>query len=266
MNVPRLAAVDLDGTLLRPDGTVSDRTRDVLARARHAGCRVLFVTARHPVAVLDLARTLGLTGSAVCCVGAVVCDLPSGRITWSRALTPSVAVRVAAVISARFPGVQLGWVHHDRVGYQENYAGRFLAGERYHDTIERIDRPVLKMFGVGPSLTDAALPALRSLVSGLADVGHYFPGVVDLVAPGVSKVMALRRYCAAHQITPAGVIAFGDSAADIPMLRWSGRGVLMGNADYRLHELADEIAPGCAQDGVAQVLERVIPVRQEVDR
>jgi Cof subfamily protein (haloacid dehalogenase superfamily) len=266
VNIPRLAAVDLDGTLLCPDGAVSVRTRDVLARARRAGCQVLFVTARHPVAVLDLARVLGLVGTAVCCVGAVLCDVPSGRISWSRALSPAVAVRIAAGISSRFPDVQLGWVHDDRVGYEKNYAGKFLAGERYHGSADQITRPVLKMFAVGPSLDDAALPVLRSLLSGAADIGHYFAGVADLVAPGVSKLATLRRYCAAHGIKPAEVVAFGDSDADIPMLRWSGHGIVMGNAEPRLHALGDEVAPGCAQDGVAQILERMIQVRQEVDR
>jgi len=41
------------------------------------------------------------------------------------------------------------------------------------------------------------------------------------------------------------------------MLTWAGRGVAMGNADHRVKAVADEVAPGNDDDGVAVVLERV---------
>ena len=44
----RLLATDLDGTLLRPDGSVSERTVTALSRAREVGFPVLFVTGRPP--------------------------------------------------------------------------------------------------------------------------------------------------------------------------------------------------------------------------
>ena len=45
---PRLVATDLDGTLLRPDGTISDRTARALRRVEASGAAVVFVTARPP--------------------------------------------------------------------------------------------------------------------------------------------------------------------------------------------------------------------------
>jgi asparagine synthase (glutamine-hydrolysing) len=58
--VLRLAAVDLDGTLLRPDGSLSERSRAALARVRGAGIGVVLVTARGPRTVGDLADELGI--------------------------------------------------------------------------------------------------------------------------------------------------------------------------------------------------------------
>ncbi|HYN18155.1 MAG TPA: HAD hydrolase family protein, partial [Actinomycetes bacterium] len=44
----RLVASDLDGTLLLPDETVSERTRAALAAAKEAGITVVLVSGRQP--------------------------------------------------------------------------------------------------------------------------------------------------------------------------------------------------------------------------
>lgn len=76
----RLIATDLDGTLLRADGTISPRTRAVLARVRAAGLTLVAVTARPPRFVQHLAAAAGLRGLAICCNGTLVYDLDGGRV------------------------------------------------------------------------------------------------------------------------------------------------------------------------------------------
>lgn len=62
----QLVALDLDGTLLRSDGSVSERTRRALTRFAH----VVLVSARPPHSVAEVAADLGLTGHAICLNGA----------------------------------------------------------------------------------------------------------------------------------------------------------------------------------------------------
>ncbi|MGN6240353.1 MAG: HAD family hydrolase, partial [Cellulosimicrobium cellulans] len=57
--LPRVVATDLDGTLLRSDGTVSERTRAALRAAEDAGVEVVFVTARPPRWLDQLADVVG---------------------------------------------------------------------------------------------------------------------------------------------------------------------------------------------------------------
>ena len=63
---PWLIATDLDGTLLRSDGSVSERTRRVLAAVEAAGVEVVFVTARPPRWLHDLAEVVGAHGVVIC--------------------------------------------------------------------------------------------------------------------------------------------------------------------------------------------------------
>ena len=60
--------------------------------------------------------------------------------------------------------------------------------------------------------------------------------------------------CADLGIGPDEVIAFGDMPNDIPMLSWAGRSWAMADAHPTVVEVADEVAPGHEEDGVARVL------------
>ena len=62
---PRLVASDLDGTLLKADGTVDDRTRAAIAEAEAAGALVVFCTARPHRWMRPLAQETGHHGVAV---------------------------------------------------------------------------------------------------------------------------------------------------------------------------------------------------------
>ena len=62
----RLIASDLDGTLLRSDGTVSARTREAIRAAQAGGVRVVFVTARPPRVVGAIVEAAALEGVVIC--------------------------------------------------------------------------------------------------------------------------------------------------------------------------------------------------------
>jgi hypothetical protein len=76
----RLVATDLDGTLLRSDGTVSTRTVAAIREARASGVEVLAVTARSPWSTSPVAAGCGMGPLAVCGNGAVVWDVAEARL------------------------------------------------------------------------------------------------------------------------------------------------------------------------------------------
>ena len=93
-----------------------------------------------------------------------------------------------------------------------------------------------------------------------------YPGhdlsILDLLPPGVSKRSALERIAVRLGVAPEETMAIGDNWNDESMLDWAGVGVLMGNADQELHDLAAgrgwRIAPRNTDDGVAVMLELAI--------
>ena len=118
MDTPRLVASDLDGTLVRRDGSVAPRTVEVLARVEEAGVPFVMVTGRPPRWMTEVRRQTGHRGIAVCANGALVYDLHTERVVESFLLEEAAASGVAAALRAALSDITfvvdrpvLGFVH-----------------------------------------------------------------------------------------------------------------------------------------------------------
>ena len=88
-------------------------------------------------------------------------------------------------------------------------------------------------------------------LGGRARIVHSAAGLVDIAAPEVSKLAAVRELCAERGIPPEEVIAFGGTAADMDMMRWAELGVAVANAEEQVRTVADAVAGSCDGEGVA---------------
>lgn len=100
---PRAVACDLDGTLLRSDGTLDDRSSRALADIERAGILLVLCTARPPRWMRSLAQATRQRGVAICANGAVLWDLRAESILEARPLAPEVARDVVALLKAALP-------------------------------------------------------------------------------------------------------------------------------------------------------------------
>jgi Cof subfamily protein (haloacid dehalogenase superfamily) len=256
----RIAAIDLDGTLLRPDGSLSGRSRAALARARGAGIRIVLVTARGPRSVRILAAEAGLDGSAICSNGAIALDLSSGDVVSARTLGPEIAGRLVRELRARLPGILFA-VETEEIALEPGFAAwdwQAPVGTRYADGLELVAEPMAKLILRHEThALEAVAEAARELAGDEAAVAMAGPWTVEIAAAGVSKAAALAELCEELGVTPAEVVAFGDYPNDLPMLEWAGHAVAVANAHPDVLAVADEVTASNAEDGVALVLERL---------
>src|SRR5690606_38420887 len=169
-----LIATDLDGTLLRGDDTLSDRTLAALARAGRAGARHLVVTGRPAPRVRPLLADLGCTGLAVCGQGAQVYDAGTERLLWSVTLDRELAETALGKIEAE-TGEVYAAVDQDGVdgltliepGYRMPHPT--LPAVRVGRRADLWERPISKVLLRHPVLSDDALAAAaRSVIGSLA--------------------------------------------------------------------------------------------------
>jgi len=258
---PRLIATDLYGTLLRGDGTISPRTRAALARVRRAGIEVVLATGRPARHV----RALADAGVPVICLnGALVYDVERHAIIDETRLTAAVACDLVERLRARLPGTCFAVEVGLEFGWEPSY-GRHRAKLEpallpLADARALCARGVNKLIGFHPELApDAFVSRSSDVVGEHAFVAYSGAPFLEISARGVSKAAALADYCAARGIAAREVIAFGDMPNDLPMLAWAGRGIAMSNAHASVLAAVAESTLSNDDDGVAQVLEQLVP-------
>ncbi|GJF31039.1 hydrolase [Kitasatospora sp. NE20-6] len=259
-----VVATDLDGTLLRGDLSVSDRTRAALARAEASGALHLVVTGRPAAGCRSLLlERLDYKGLAVCGQGAQLYDVGADRLLSSATLDRAVVRGLLARIAERTGPLRLAAVTSGPAGefvVTPGFDEKVRCGWRLADPAELLAQPVDKVLIRHPDLDDDRLAAVASEVcAGEVTVTHSGEGLVELLPAGVSKASGLAAAARVLGFTAAATVAFGDMPNDIPMLAWAGHGVAMGNAHADLRRQADEVAPSNEEDGVAAVLERLFP-------
>jgi Cof subfamily protein (haloacid dehalogenase superfamily) len=260
----RLVATDLDGTLLRSDETVSDRTRAALAAATAAGAAHIIVTGRSVPWTRHILDDLGYQGLAVCGQGAQVYHAGEHRLLTSVTLDRQLAGLALSKLEAEVGPLALA-------ASRDGLEGAVLVGPGYEvqegplpvvafdDPAELWSAPLNKVYIQHPDLDDDTLArTARETVGGLVDVVMAGAGIVEMLPLGLSKATGLSLAARRLGVKSTQTISFGDMPNDIPMFAWSAHGVAMANAHDDLKAVAHEITASNEHDGIAVVLEELL--------
>lgn len=271
-----LVATDLDGTLLRPDTTVSPFTVDTLRRAREADLPVVVVTGRPPRWIVPVARATQHSGAAIGANGAVLVDLATGLITESFPLDADALDEVVSTLRAEVPGIGFAveWAapdsaHTETFAYERAFRTRFpIEIPAYDGDIREAarGRRVVKLLARvegdhhdADTFVDLAVGHVEHLVtvthSNSDDV------LLEMSARGVTKGSALARVAAEHGVEPRAAAAAGDMPNDVPMLSWAGVGLGVQGAHPLVLGVADAVLPSPQEDGVARFVDAVLATR-----
>jgi hypothetical protein len=265
MTAMRMVASDLDGTVVRPDGTISPRTLAALAACVERDVDVVFVTGRPTRWMAPIARATGHRGLAVCGNGAVVYDLGAERVVRTRTLDADAVRTVVHRLRAVMPEAAFALETAD--GYRREPGFRIR-----HEPVDGVLTAGLEeLLADGPdvvkvlcrdetSTADPMLLLARAELAGVAEPVHSgaLGCMIEISASGVSKASTLEELARDRGVGAADVVAFGDMPNDVPMLLWAGRSFAMADGHPEAIEAADALAPPCEQDGVARVLEALL--------
>ena len=257
MTRPRLVATDLDGTLLDPEGHVSDRTRAVLDELDARDVPVVFTTGRPVRWMVDLWDAVGGHGLAICSNGGIVYDVARRAVRDVSAVPREVGLELAELVRAAVPGTSFAVEHTS--GWASEVG--FPRHPDDHDSVqgewESIwTDDVVKVLAVHRDLDPEDFwRRVEDAVGDLATTTWSSTfALVEISAAGVTKATTLATVAAEMGIGPDDVVAFGDMPNDLPMLAWAGTSYAMANAHPSVRESADLLAPGNDEDGVAAVL------------
>jgi hydroxymethylpyrimidine pyrophosphatase-like HAD family hydrolase len=262
VSTPRLVATDLDGTLVHSDGTVTPRTRAVLAAAEEAGVVVVFVTGRPLRWARDVFEHVGGHGLAIISNGALVWDVAGDAPALERPIEPEDGLAACRAIREAVPGTAYAVETLHGIGLEPGFRSRYPlpdgAGRAPVETL--LAEPVLKLLARHEELEPQEFWDRAEAVAGrrVEITWSSTSTLLEMSAAGVTKATTLERMCSALDIDAEQVVAFGDMPNDLPMLQWAGTSYAMANAHPTVRAVADHEAPTNDDDGVAQVLERLL--------
>lgn len=254
---PRLVALDVDGTIVDHDNSLSPAVKDAILAVRAQGIPVVIATGRAVPGVYDVLDKLGFReGLGIASNGSVVFEVDPFEVVHTTTFDAREAVRR---VLERVPEALVA-VEEVGVGYRVNRAFPHgeITGEIILDEVERmVSQPVTRVVVRAP---DHDRDEFSTMVGDLGlDGTNYYIGYtawLDLAPEGVSKASGLEVVCRSMGLTAADVLAVGDGNNDVEMLGWAGRGVAMGQAPDELKQVADAVTGPVEADGLADELAR----------
>jgi Cof subfamily protein (haloacid dehalogenase superfamily) len=275
--LPRLLALDIDGTITTPQHTVSDRTVRAIRRATEAGIIVVLATGRRYRDSLSIAATLGISHPLITSAGALIKEPRTHATRFCARFAGGVLEGVLNLIDSTgheaivyTDSFHKGFDFHCR-GLDVGSAGlrSYLDRNRSlaHISPELHQRPPTGSFAAFSMGPEAAMLKLEHEIRtclGSATSVHVirsprYCGYLCEIAPaGVTKWSGIEQVAASLQIPQERICAVGDDVNDIPMLQAAGLGVAMGNADQRVRDVADQTTGPNDADGLADLIDRLL--------
>lgn len=276
--------IDLDGTLLMRDGSVSMENRRALDLAREAGLEVIIATGRALVESLPAIEAIEHEGLVVAGSGSLLCEAASGRTIDRRVLEHDVVHHIGdALIANGHKLLVLKDAH--AAGYDYLAVGpgeldpaskwwfsQLQAKLRFAEDVHDDEHPQDTVRAGVVAREDELAPLAESLREEIGDRAylHHWSAVTESEATGsrthllevfcrgVNKWTMIESHCHRRDLNSNGVAAIGDGLNDIELVAGAGLGIAMANADERVRRVADQHTADHNEHGVAVAIDRIL--------
>ena len=261
-----LVAVDMDGTLLHNDKSISDYTINVLRKIVEKGILLVPASGR-PLNGMKAAVLNNVKGIkyAICSNGAMLMDVQKEKSISETGIPTEKALKALAYLE-QFPVAV--YVHTDKGTFRAEGWEKTGLSEKYpyirfsEGNVKNLGE-FLKTSGVNV-MKMGAFVLTDELAQKLLEKGSPIPGIaflrtgdgiIELNSTNASKGNALYILCEKLGIQLENVLAIGDNENDISMLHAAGISAAMRNAEDDVKQAAKFVAGNNEEDGAAHFLE-----------
>ena len=250
MNI-KMIVTDLDGSLLRDDKTISERSLSALKKCRETGIKIAYATGRGisaetlaPSEFFDgYVRMNGATANLSVCKTLIYSRLlPIHKVRDLLIEADNIGVKIAVEVSG---------MNYSNFNITEQWAGALQYEIADFNTL---DIEIEKIFAVAD--TPQAVELFKSKMPRDTNLYISRDGFAMLMHEEARKSNAISALASHWGISPAGIIAFGDDANDIDLFQYVGTAVAMGNGLDEVKAVADYICDTNENDGIGKWLER----------
>lgn len=257
----KIICIDLDGTLLKNDCTISNNTINIISKVQELGNEVVVCTARARYFAIDISKKLKASRYVISSNGAEIYDYVNNKTIYTDGIDKDVVREI--------------WHYCQKVGFKISLA---IENEEYVNTIFRKGQTVIDSFDIlindyrnikqcmiVSNNYEAITKYLEKFKNNssvnlsadkvvLEECGYWF----SLLSPIANKGNGIYQLAKHLNISKKDIISFGNDLNDITMFENSNIGIAVSNSEEKLIKIANEITLSNEEDGVATWLKNNI--------
>lgn len=254
---------DVDGTLLNTQNKITPGTQSAIKDLTARGIPFVIVSARSPSGIYPILEEYGFVCPIIAYSGALILD-EERRVLFHKGMDKSVAREIVRFIEDSGLDVTWNvysldrWIVKDKSDPRIVTEERIVKAQAVQGSVEQAaEEGVSKILCIcdpaGILELEARLKSVFSRQSIVRSADH----LLEIMEGGVTKAMAVERFCGMRHISPADAVAFGDNYNDVLMLEAVGHGFLMGNAPAGLRERIHLHTDDNDHDGISHALAKI---------
>lgn len=273
MTVPKALFLDIDGTILRSDRSMSERVIKAIKQIEKTGTIISLATGRSWNSLKKFYQQLELTDPVICYNGACIVGGADGNLMFESNLDEKVS---------RYAIEQSRKHHIEFLAYQNSQLIYEYKGERLEEYHQQVNLDALtinfdsldtlkftKCIFLSTNknkLESIRIDMEKQFSPNLISITYSDPRYLEILAGGVDKGRGLRKVCQHYNIAVSDSVAIGDGWNDLSLLKSAGDAWIMATAPLELRKLFPEsrIAPSSDIDGAAMVMEAMLEGRNPV--
>lgn len=269
----KLICIDMDGTLLSDDNSVSERNLKAIKAATEKGVKIAITTGRIFASAKFYSDMIGVKTPVIASNGAYIREKDRDEVIARFPLGKENAKKVIEITS-KYDVITNFNTHYSVISNKElpnNHTYRlmnetlpdelkvkFLCYENLNDAIEKYHQDILK--GICIDNDTKKINEMKRELLKLQDIEVVSSNVnnFEIMSKGTSKGKAVETLAGFYNIKREEVICMGDSENDLSMIKYAGLGVVMGNAEEYMKKDADYITLSNNEGGVGAAIEKYI--------
>ncbi|AQP54080.1 haloacid dehalogenase [Vagococcus penaei] len=266
----KLIAIDLDGTLLKDDKTISDRNKQALVQAKREGVKVVICTGRPLIAIEPILDRLELRDAgdySITFNGGAIQKNDTGEEIFSDSLSLADVKETAELMTTL--DLPLDVLSKDQcihiptatATHQSIYETLNPLLTFVHQTTASLTETQIfnkMVVGVAQSYLDQQISNIPNEFHAKFNIMKSRPNLLEILPKTVSKANGIQKLTDILGIKQSEVMALGDEENDESMIEYAGLGVVMENGNVELKKIAQYIAPSNEEDGVAVAVEKFV--------
>lgn len=286
----RLAAIDLDGTMLNQYGLVTQRTKEAIKNAQESGIEVVIASGRPTDSVKTIAQEINSNKYFISGNGAIIYDITNDEIIYENTLKKQKILDIIKIceensiyyniytekeILAKSLQCNVLYYYKENLNKDEKNKTQINIVENIYNYISNRDEKVVKI-----TICDNHQVIFNSIMRKLKEiseievleVSHMSRKIIkqgtedvpieyfytEISAKNVDKWNAIEFLKEKMKIEKNEIIAIGDNMNDKTMIENAGLGIAMGESTPVIKEIADVVTDTNCNDGVAKALENIL--------